>query len=128
MKKQASLGQFQTGNINITNAAIDAIMNSDTTVTGLLLRHTNGNYGHVSSDLTDHNNKFINERIAITSLYQLSTGAWVYIITKEGHSATTIVTDNEQSEIDKYGEILGSNVWFDHSEEIEPQLKAEIFG
>ena len=122
MTKQATLGQFSTGNINITNAAIDAIMNSDTTVTGLLLRHTNGDYGHITDESTEWNNESINKGRAVESLYRLSTGTWVYVDTKADRSATTIVTDNEQAEIDKYGEILGSNVWFDHSDELEPQV------
>lgn len=86
---------FPLGKVVITPGALAVLRNANETVDDLLNRHKHGDWGNVSDLDAAMNNSGIDNKMMLTSDYDTSVGARIWIITEWDRSITTILTPGE---------------------------------
>jgi hypothetical protein len=86
---------FEPGTVQGTPKAVEALERAGQDPMELLERHLSGDWGDAHEDDVRENHVAIGTRDRIISVYALSTGETVVIITDPGHEMTTIMMPGE---------------------------------
>ena len=87
--------RFPLGELVATPGAIEALEGASQEPGKLLERHQSGDWGEVCAEDAALNEAAIEDGIRIMSVYQLSRGMKVWVITEAGRSSTTILLPDE---------------------------------
>lgn len=85
--------RFDVGEIVITPAAAAALANNGTAIDDLLARHCAGDWGDVSAQVREVNDRGLVERYNLQSSYPLPDGSRVVMVTNRDRTATMIHLD-----------------------------------
>jgi hypothetical protein len=91
----SSLARFPTGKIVATRQAGDALVAAGVAGFVLLERHVSGDWGDVSSEAREENDRAVQEQLRITSTYTLNGGVKIWVMTEADRSTTTILLPQE---------------------------------
>lgn len=86
---------FELGDTYITHGAMDVLTRTDETAQELLFRHHTGDWGKLDEHDEKANKIAVEVGNRIASVYPLSTGARVWVITEWDRSKTTILLPDE---------------------------------
>ena len=87
--------RFLLGQICATPGAIEAMQEAGQAPLELLQRHQRGDWGQVCPEDSQANEQALQDGSRILSVYSLSTGTVVWIITEADRSVTTILLPEE---------------------------------
>lgn len=89
-------GLFDMGSIIGTQGALTAILREGITIYELIRRHHTGDWGNISPEDIELNEKSIREGGRIFSSYKLPrTGIYIWIMTEEDRLETMLLLNNE---------------------------------
>lgn len=83
------------GVVHITPGALDVLATARVEQSTLLDRHRRGDWGDVDADEAEDNNRAAGTGSLIHSIYDLGTGASVWVITEGDRSTTIVITPDE---------------------------------
>jgi hypothetical protein len=83
--------KFQLGLWVSTPAALEALQAADEPAIEYIRRHSSGDWGDVPADDAASNDAAVKDGERIQSVYHLSTGVEIWIITEADRSVTTIL-------------------------------------
>ena len=86
---------FSLGQVVATPGALRALYAADDEPLHYMLRHQRGDWGEVPPEDAAENELSVKEGFRIMSVYTLSTGVRVWVITESDRSATTILLPRE---------------------------------
>ncbi len=87
--------RFPTGRIVATQRAGEALVAAGIGGLQLVDRHVRGDWGDISPEGREENNRALRNAGRIISSYTLSTGVRVWVLTEPDRSATTILLPEE---------------------------------
>jgi hypothetical protein len=87
--------RFELGQVVATPGAWGALQASSTRAFELLARHVSGDWGEVSPEDAEENERGIEQGWRILSSYRLSNSQKVWIITEADRSTTTLLLPEE---------------------------------
>jgi len=87
--------KFPLGMLVYTPGARDALEEAGQTATEFLLRHASGDWGDLGEEDRAENEFSLDKYLRLFSVYNLSTGQKVWIITEADRSVTTILLPSE---------------------------------
>ena len=85
--------KFDVGEIVITPAASAALEANSLTLDGLLAQHQAGDWGDVSAQVREVNERGLLEQFNLQSTYSLTDGWRLVVVTNRERTATTIHLD-----------------------------------
>lgn len=85
--------RFDVGEIVITPAASDALAANGMTLNDLLARHQTGDWGDVSAQLREVNERGLLEQFNLQSTYSLPDSRRLVVVTNRQRTTTTIHLD-----------------------------------
>lgn len=83
------------GSVVATPAALAALEEADQTPLPFLVRHSMGDWGEVDQEDALANDEAVKDFARVLSVYKLSTGQVIWIITEADRSATTILLPSD---------------------------------
>ena len=83
--------RFSLGRIVATPGALDALAEAREDARNLLRRHVRGDWGDVGEEDAAENELSVEKGFRIMSVYTLSTGVKVWLITERNRSASTFL-------------------------------------
>jgi hypothetical protein len=86
---------FRLGRLVGTPGAIRALQEAEQDPSELLARHVSGDWGDLDDEDKAENDLSVKKGFRILSVYEMGTGAKVWVITEWGRSATTILLPSE---------------------------------
>ena len=89
------MATLELGRIVATPGALTAMREAHQEAWSFLQRHLDGDWGEVSADDQEENELSLKEGFRIMSVYTLSTGVKIWIITEADRSSTTILLPDE---------------------------------
>jgi hypothetical protein len=87
--------RFQPGLIASTPGAVEAFERTEGNPFKLLVRHLSGDWGDVSPADAKENEYSVSRRLRVWSVYKLSDGTVVWVITEADRSVTTFLLPGE---------------------------------
>lgn len=87
--------KFELGQLVSTPGALVAIGNAGQTPFDFIRRHQSGDWGEVDQHDRRENDLALQRGFRLLSVYTLTTGVRIYIITEADRSATTILLPEE---------------------------------
>lgn len=87
--------RFPLGRLVATPGALAAMTEAGQNPVGLLRRHQSGDWGEVCPDDAAENELSVAEGFRVMSVYTLTSGVKVWVITEADRSATTILLPDE---------------------------------
>jgi hypothetical protein len=87
--------RFAPGTIVATPGALEAFERTGDDPLALLARHLSGDWGDVPEENAQENEFSVERRLRILSVYPLSDGTQVWVITEADRSATTFLLPEE---------------------------------
>lgn len=87
--------RFQLGKVVATPGAIEALAEAQTSAWTLLSRHVSADFGEVDAEDWQANLDAINSGERILSVYTLSTGERLWVITEADRSSSAIIRPDE---------------------------------
>jgi len=91
----ANTEQFELGQTFITPGALEALRESGQAPHEFLLRHVAGDWGELSEDDRNENERSLQHGFRLLSAYSTSRGRKIWILTEWDRSATTILIPDE---------------------------------
>ncbi len=88
--------KFSPGQLAVTNACMLAFHCSGDAIVPLLLRHCMGDFGDICAEDRKLNEEAMKRGLRITSIYTLSNGTKVKVLTESSRTSTTFMLDAEQ--------------------------------
>jgi hypothetical protein len=82
--------QFEVGEIIVTPAANDALATNGLTLDDLLARHQAGDWGDVSAQIREVNQRGLVERFNLHSTYRMPDGRRVIVVTNRDRTTTMV--------------------------------------
>jgi hypothetical protein len=92
---EATTTKFSTGSLFATPGALAAFEEADDSPLPILVRHASGDWGDVCAEDHRENQFALDKMLRILSVYHLSDGTRIWIITEADRSATTILLPSE---------------------------------
>jgi hypothetical protein len=89
------VNRFQSGQVVATPGALAAIEASGESVSTYLNRHVSGDWGVVDADDAKENEYAIILKLRIMSVFQLKSGARIWVITEADRSSTCVLLPEE---------------------------------
>ena len=89
------MNRFQSGQVVATPGALAAIEASGESVSTYLNRHVSGDWGVVDADDAKENEYAIILKLRIMSVFQLKSGARIWVITEADRSSTCVLLPEE---------------------------------
>jgi hypothetical protein len=86
---------FPLGTIVLTPGAITALLTAKTTPAALVERHEAGDWGTIGADDAAESALSLAHGFRVMSVYELTTGTTVWIITEADRSVTTLLLPEE---------------------------------
>ena len=93
--KAASSVLFPLGHVCITSGALDALREAGDQPSELVRRHAQGDWPELDAADAARNRRAIDQGQTIVSVYTLTTGQRVYVLTEYDRSATTVLLPSE---------------------------------
>jgi len=90
-----TIARFPMGQIVATPGALQALEEASESPAVLLKRHLIGDWGELSDDDRQENERSVSDGCRLLSAYTLSTGIRIWIITEADRSATTLLLPSE---------------------------------
>ena len=90
-----TIARFPMGQIVATPGALQALEEASESPAALLKRHLIGDWGELSDEDRQENERSVSDGCRILSAYTLSTGIRIWIITEADRSATTLLLPSE---------------------------------
>ena len=90
-----TIARFPMGQIVATPGALQALEEASESPAALLKRHLIGDWGELSDEDRQENERSVSDGCRILSAYTLSTGIRIWIITEADRSATTLLLPPE---------------------------------
>ncbi len=88
-------GKFPLGQVVATPGALEALRASNQDALPLLRRHAQGDWGEVSPEDARENEFSLTHGLRLLSVYTLTDGTRIWIITEADRSATTLLLPEE---------------------------------
>lgn len=88
-------GRFQLGQVVATPGALQALEDSGQAAIEFLRRHLSCDWGEVSPEDAEANNRALTEGTRLFSVYQTAKGIRLWVITEADRSATTLLLPDE---------------------------------
>lgn len=89
------MSKFSLGRVVATPGALEALQEAQTTIHKLLRRHLSGDWGDVGEDDWRTNDDDLQAGGRLLSVYKLSSGSKIYVITERDRSVTTMLLAEE---------------------------------
>jgi len=86
---------FSLGSILVTSGALQALAAVEATPSSLCARHASGDWGTVSESDQFRNEQALYNGERLMSVYPLSTGETVWVMTESDRSLTTVLLPDE---------------------------------
>lgn len=86
---------FNLGQVVATPGALEALQQAGDNAAQFLRRHVTGDWGQVSAEDAAENDFSVQNGYRILSVYRLSDGTKIWIITEADRSSTTILLPEE---------------------------------
>jgi hypothetical protein len=86
---------FQLGRVVITPAAKDVLVEAGADANEFLSRHRTGDCGSVDQEDKPENWAALIERYRFISIYHITTGAAIWVITERDRGVTTVLVPEE---------------------------------
>lgn len=87
--------KFPLGQVVATPGAIDAVVEAEQSIWFYLTQHNNGDWGEVCPEDAKENEYSLGRHLRLMSVYTLSTGVKIWIITEADRSVTTVLLPEE---------------------------------
>ena len=87
--------RFELGEVVATVGAVLALKEAGQDPRELLIRHLNGDWGEVGQEDAQENEFSVDKHLRILSVYTLSTGVKLWVLTEADRSATTLLLAEE---------------------------------
>ena len=92
---EAVAARFALGRTFITPGAQEALQIAGQTAIDFLRRHMSGDWGELSEDDVNENERSVEQGFRLLSSYETAKGERIWIITEADRSATTILLPDE---------------------------------
>lgn len=92
---EGTTGKFTLGTLVLTPGAIDALLRSGETPIPMLLRHVSGDWGNISDDDKQANERAIDKGERLLSSYNTKLGVKLWVITEANRTCTTVLLPDE---------------------------------
>ena len=89
------IARFPFGQVVATPGALEALEEAGETAATLLRRHITGDWGEVDEHDRQENERSLVDGCRLLSVYTLSTGTKLWIITEADRSSTTLLLPSE---------------------------------
>jgi len=87
--------KFSIGQVVATPGALAALQESQDSFWSYLQRHSNGDWGEVNAEDSAENELSLREGFRLLSVYTITSGIKIWVITERDRSATTILLAEE---------------------------------
>ncbi len=92
---ETTTAKFNMGSVFATPGALAAFEEADDSSLPFLMRHASGDWGDVCNEDRSENEFALDRQLRLFSVYHLSDGTKIWVITEADRSVTTILLPSE---------------------------------